>query len=193
MENLSAYKHLVLPPYLMKLRMKLLLEQQRCSSSKNKGRSDDCNKSSSSSSENEERDDGGDDVYSSSRSNWSSKSASRGSLFSSFRSPYASDTPVEQQVQQEERSKQQVPVFLVSARTGSGIKQLWQHVLRTAAKGPPRANLATAGAAAAAATPAAAATAAAEQAPPSLKRRAEMSRRMALLLAGPEHMPDDCF
>lgn len=156
-ENLSGFKQLMLPPYLLQLRLKLLLEQQKSTS--NMSDSEDTNDCSS--------DCGSKSVY---------------GLFTSHTSALG------QQAQQREQRqpRNQVPVFLVSARTGSGIKQLWQHVLKTAAMGPLRPTPKAAAAPEAAAEPAG-------EDPVSANKRTHKSRKMALLLAGPSEMPDDCF
>lgn len=154
-ENLSDFKQLMLPSYLVQLRLKLLLEQQK--STRNMSDSEDTKDCGS--------DCGSKGVY---------------GLFT----PHTSALGQQAQQREQRQPRNQVPVFVVSARTGSGIKQLWQHVMKTAAMGPLRPK--------AAATPEAAAEPAGED-PVSANRSTRKSRKMALLLAGPSEMPDDCF
>lgn len=116
---MSNIKRISLPSRLLQLRLRLLQQQQGASSSR------------------------ASDPSSTSRSSASSTSRfSCANLFPTYLDPYAPDEPDPPQQQQEpqqqlqQRWREQVSVFVVSAQTGSGVKQLWQHVLKEAAAEP---------------------------------------------------------
>ncbi|KAL8455331.1 hypothetical protein Emag_000813 [Eimeria magna] len=105
---LSDYKQLLLPPDLLQVRMQLLRQQHQR------------------------------------EGNIPSENTSNGARSSSpvsplLRDPFLSVATAESLLQppqemERQMAKQRVPVFVVSARTGTGVKQLWQHVLESAAR-----------------------------------------------------------
>ncbi|KAL8448548.1 hypothetical protein Emed_003728 [Eimeria media] len=107
-QSLSEYKRLVLPPDLLQVRMQLLRQQQQREGSAPSGN-------------NSNRTDPPSPVH----------AQLRDPLFSPATTE--SLTQPEQEMEQQ-TGKQRVPVFVVSARTGTGVKQLWQHVLKSAAR-----------------------------------------------------------